>query len=534
MERENGLPADWRERIKDKKVIFYNTSIANLLSGGEKHIAKIAHTLETFRAQNEVVLWWRPHPLELSTIESMRPDLAEKYKAIRKKYEEEDWGILDTSADLHRAIAVSDAYYGDWSSVIQLYRKTGKPVLTQSDSVIETLPTMLLPQAALLKEDYVWFIQLNTNKLLKIRKDTLKIEKIITIPYEPVYKQRNYNYHVIDCGNQLGIVFGGSKNLYIYNIQTEEIEVCNVCQNGHRLTSEIVINKDNELFLFPYNSREVMTYSIKEKKVQEKIIFPQKVKLSKQYEQIKDEIYSVDYDSNTIYKIDLNNNKYSSIKVGSNKNKYWGIKKAGDFFVLPHTDKKTITLWNEEKEEVIELSDFPPKYDCIKGNAYLSMYSKDENVYLIPFYANMILKIDTIQKEISQCFDDVLLNSQYCKASETFQGEFFIDSMLVGGCVYAYATYQKKWYIFDLETLEVKRSSSMLVETPEDIEKIEQIVEYQDNDNYNEESLFTGECYSICTLTNYIKNVRKYSNGYKNKRLKGNAGEIIYKYIMEN
>lgn len=531
MEREKGLPADWRERIKNKKVIFYNTSIGNLLSGGEKHIAKIAHVLETFRAQNEVVLWWRPHPLELSTIESMRPDLAVKYKEIRKKYEEEEWGILDTSADLHRAIAISDAYYGDWSSVIQLYRKTGKPVLTQNDRVIETLPTMMFPMATLLKGDYFWFIQINTNKLLKIQKDTLEIEKIITIPYEPVYKQRNYNYHMIDYGNQLIIVFGGSKNLYIYDIQTEEIEICDICKNEQRLTSEIVINKDNELFMFPYDGRELLTYSIQETKVQEKIVFPQKVKLSKQYEQIKDDIYTVDYDSNTIYKIDLNN-KYSSIKVGNSKNKYWGIKKAGNFFVLPHTDKKSITLWNEEKEEVIELSDFPPKYDCLEGYAYLSMYSKDESVYLIPFYANMILKIDTIQKKISQCFDDVLLNSQYCKASETFQGEFFIDSMLVGNCVYAYATYQKKWYIFDLETLEIKRSSNMLVKASEDSEKLEQIVEYQDNDNA--ESLFTGECYSICTLTNYIQNVEKYSNGYQNNSSKGNAGEIIHKYIMGN
>lgn len=530
MERENGLPADWRERIKNKKVIFYNTSIANLLSGGEKHIAKIAHTLETFRAQNEVVLWWRPHPLELSTIESMRPELAEKYKAIRQKYEEEEWGILDTSADLHRAIAISDAYYGDWSSVIQLYRKTGKPVLINHDNVIETLPTMLFPKATLLKENFFWFIQLNANKLLKIQKDTLKIEKIIAIPEEPVYKNRNYNYHIIDYGNYLIILFGESKNLYIFNIQTEEIEVCNICKSGQRFTSEIVINKDNELFLFPYNSRELLTYSVKEKKVQEKIIFPQKVKLSKQYEQIKDEIYTVDYDSNTIYKIDLNNNKYSSIKVGSNKNKYWGIKKAGNCFVLPHTDNKAITVWNEETEEVTELSNFPLGYDGLDGYAYLSMYSNDRNVYIIPYFANMVLEVDGTKKTIKQCFNDAQINTKYRNVSGSCYFEFFHDSMIVGKCVYAYATYQKQWYIFDLEAMKLEKSLLMEIENPEDKNNLEQIIGYKEND----ESLWAGELLSICTLNNYIDNVRKYSNEYQNNCIKGNTGEMIHKFIMDN
>ena len=121
MGMEKGLPENWRKLIEGKKVVFFNTSIGNLLSGGEKHINKIVRILEIFHEQRNIVLWWRPHPLELSTVEAMRPELALKYKLIRKKYETEKWGILDTSTDVHRAIAVSDAYYGDWSSVIFLY-----------------------------------------------------------------------------------------------------------------------------------------------------------------------------------------------------------------------------------------------------------------------------------------------------------------------------------------------------------------------------------------------------------------------------
>jgi hypothetical protein len=51
---------------------------------------------------------------------------------MRNQYLAEGWGIYDDTADLDRAIAISDAYYGDGSSVVQLYQQTGKPVMIQN------------------------------------------------------------------------------------------------------------------------------------------------------------------------------------------------------------------------------------------------------------------------------------------------------------------------------------------------------------------------------------------------------------------
>jgi len=57
--------------------------------------------------------------------------------------------IYDTSPDLHRAIAWSDCYFGDLSSVVELFSATGKPVIIQSamvedsdDISITTLDTL--------------------------------------------------------------------------------------------------------------------------------------------------------------------------------------------------------------------------------------------------------------------------------------------------------------------------------------------------------------------------------------------------------
>ena len=60
----------------------------------------------------------------------MRPQLWEAYREIRDRYIAEGWGIYDDSADMDRAIVLSDAYYGvGSSSVVQVYQRTGKPVL---------------------------------------------------------------------------------------------------------------------------------------------------------------------------------------------------------------------------------------------------------------------------------------------------------------------------------------------------------------------------------------------------------------------
>ena len=46
------------------------------------------------------------------------------------------FGIYDDSPDMDRAVIVSDAYYGDWSSIVHLYQKTGKPVMIQDVEIM--------------------------------------------------------------------------------------------------------------------------------------------------------------------------------------------------------------------------------------------------------------------------------------------------------------------------------------------------------------------------------------------------------------
>lgn len=120
-----------------KKIILYNTGLTAFLQQGEQSLKKIRDVFQIFKEnQDEVALLWRPHPLLEETIHSMRPQLQAEYEEIRRNYQDEGWGIYDDSADLNRAIALCDAYYGDGSSIIQLCQKAGKPVMIQNVDIL--------------------------------------------------------------------------------------------------------------------------------------------------------------------------------------------------------------------------------------------------------------------------------------------------------------------------------------------------------------------------------------------------------------
>lgn len=115
-----------------KKVVLYNTGVSSLLRHNESMLEKIKRVFETFKnCQNEIVLLWRPHPLIQATISAMRPGLWEEYKQIVAQYRKENWGIYDDTPDIHRAVSLSDAYYGDSSSVVWMCQKAGIPVMIQ-------------------------------------------------------------------------------------------------------------------------------------------------------------------------------------------------------------------------------------------------------------------------------------------------------------------------------------------------------------------------------------------------------------------
>ncbi len=138
--KQYDYPDEWMNKIigengKKKKVIFYNTSIQALLNKASM-IDKIRSVLEIQKQyRKDVVILWRPHPLLEATVSSMLPDLWKSYIEVVNEFQSDDIGIYDDSADLYRAISISDAYYGDMSSVVQLFLTAGIPVMIQNTEI---------------------------------------------------------------------------------------------------------------------------------------------------------------------------------------------------------------------------------------------------------------------------------------------------------------------------------------------------------------------------------------------------------------
>lgn len=132
------LPEEWNGFLAEgRKVIFFNTHLRGVMEGeSEQFFKKLEWVFDFFQRQKEMTLLWRPHPLMLDTAKAMNPEAVEPYLRLVDRYRKEKIGIYDDSKDLHRAIQISDAYYGDQSSVVELFRHQGKPIMIMDHNII--------------------------------------------------------------------------------------------------------------------------------------------------------------------------------------------------------------------------------------------------------------------------------------------------------------------------------------------------------------------------------------------------------------
>jgi len=134
------LPSRWKELVDKKKIISYISSIGPSLETRNTYLGKLRSILKTFQKRDDVIVWWRPHPLLESSFRALVPDLLPEYQKIVADFISEDRGIYDDTSELHRAIVWGDGFYGDWSSLVLLYQITGKPVmLADTTTLLERL-----------------------------------------------------------------------------------------------------------------------------------------------------------------------------------------------------------------------------------------------------------------------------------------------------------------------------------------------------------------------------------------------------------
>lgn len=127
------LPEEWKEKIGENKVILLNWSLGSLLSKDE-WINRYTDIINILSQNKNITVLWRPHPLMEATIASMRPHLLDKYRKLKNTVITKQNVIIDETADIDRAIIVSDAMVTDISSLIYKFVLTQKPLMLLSSS----------------------------------------------------------------------------------------------------------------------------------------------------------------------------------------------------------------------------------------------------------------------------------------------------------------------------------------------------------------------------------------------------------------
>ena len=221
------MPEKWQKLVEGKKVILYNTSLSAMLQNSDKVCDKLRYVFDVFRNRDDVVLWWRPHPLMKSTFHSMRPQYEAEYLSLEKQYIEEGWGIYDDSSDLHRAICWSDAYYGDASSVVWMYKRTAKKVLIQDLQSRSYAPYWFYDVIEDKERNQFVFKSPATECLYTVEMDSGKLLKECFLKDRRFYSVENWKWNhsmMTSIGDKLLIYPCMDNKWYIYKKQTSEME----------------------------------------------------------------------------------------------------------------------------------------------------------------------------------------------------------------------------------------------------------------------------------------------------------------------
>lgn len=135
--RYKDIPQEWLPLIVKadgtrKKIILYYTGLSSFMQYKEDIISKTRRAFSTFQNQQEnFLILWKPHSLIKTTLEQSDSHLYQEYLTLEDEFKQNLYGILDTSIDNETCAILCDAYYGDTSPLVQLFRNAGKPILIQ-------------------------------------------------------------------------------------------------------------------------------------------------------------------------------------------------------------------------------------------------------------------------------------------------------------------------------------------------------------------------------------------------------------------
>lgn len=120
------IPEKWKKRIDGRKVFLWNT---HFTSTATSLIESVNAMVEIFENNSDIALIWRPHPMTETIIKVYQPEMHKDYLNTIKRVNAAQNIIVDTGESYLPAFVCSDAFITVFSSLLEQYLLTDKPIL---------------------------------------------------------------------------------------------------------------------------------------------------------------------------------------------------------------------------------------------------------------------------------------------------------------------------------------------------------------------------------------------------------------------
>jgi hypothetical protein len=545
-------PPEKPEQLKDKKVYFYNTSLAGMLNDTEKYLDKMQYVFDTFKNHKEACLLWRPHPLLESAFNTMRPYYKSRYEALKRQFIDEKIGIYDTTPSIEQTIALSDVYIGDnGSSVTSLFGVVGKPVFLLNKKYIkqegDEWRGIMFPNMDSTDMDNRWIVSIG-NKLWHAENNDFKYKYYCDLSQEYI-SGREYNqakqieekiYIMPNLVQDILVV----ENKKVRKIKLEEYDV-------ETYPFRFTLYTDKYAFIIPRGYPHIVRFEFATEKVvyiknmAEFIIRTVNVEVYMGAVCIKDnELYVGSPIDSEILIIDIDTLEITKtmipITVGIEKNSGISafIPYGDEIWILP-TYGYAIRRWNPKTYETRVYTNPPSEFKCKDliypyGNI---VFYKDKAL-ISPELGNMYLCLDINTGDMKQW------NPPACISQEMYVDKGYYKSLGMGGFPYwadedgnclIWTTSNRRLYNINLETeeiseVEIKFDLNDLCQLERGFGKISNGMVYGCIENvFNSlDNLINGK------IIGNQYNKEKQIEAYKaiNASPNGDCGEKVYRYLV--
>ncbi len=404
-------PEEWWEKLKGRKVFFYNTSIGGMLGDTKAFLRKLEYVFSCFEGRDDVCLIWRPHPLLESTFASMRGEEKAEFDRIKQGYLEKDFGIYDDTPDMIKTIALCDAYVGDaGTSVTSLFGIVGKPMFILNNYIHKA------PQ----QDDWKGYIINAVPKWLDSRWMITQGNKL----YHSLDENYQYEYYCdlseYGYGSYYTTLLEINDRLYVFPQNAQEILII----DNHKVVERIPLQKriqragafagaiacDSCIFLIPNQYPDIVRFEPVSREVSYIDDYPDVFKA-----QINGEIriggltclngwlFLASPVDSRILAIHGKTGKMQLMTTGGNNTSgcITMIPDGEDLWLLPF-EGTTITRWNPVTGDLREYNDFPEDLECHKlpqgdktmERPFNGMVIQGDDIYLSPLWANMYIKLN--------------------------------------------------------------------------------------------------------------------------------------------